>query len=187
MLLNPFDQLRVALGETVTVDMRPAVTHSLTDISNAVASVMNYIITDAFDLAQEESFWVGYQLNTILEPVSALRPRQYLSAVRYELDTKEYSNKLFDRNWDESGKNSHLLEDEHGNALSKQAPISEWAEMLSEIVLVSYPDLRAFIATTVIGSIYGVLQELGLSENLTVSRKSLYLPNAIRLTIGLGD
>jgi hypothetical protein len=182
MILSPLEQLRIALGEQTQVKMHVPVNHSLQDISNAVASVMNYLLTDAFDLTQEESFWVGYELQTLLSPVSALVPRMYLAAVKQELNTNEYSEKMFSRNWDEAGN----VQTEQNNS-SKQAPISDWAEMLSEIVLVSYPDLRSFIAASVIGSIYGILAELGLTEDLKTTRKSLYLPTAIRHLVGLQD
>lgn len=182
LIISPFEQLRIALGKQSNVHVKVPVQHSLQDISNAVSSVMNYILTDAFDLTQEESFWVGYELRSVLAPVSALRPRVYLAAVNQELTNCEYSEKLFSRNWDMAGK---ATTSEHTD--SRQAPISDWAEMLSEIVLISYPDLRAFIAASVIGSIYGILTELGLSDDMRKTRKSQYLPTAIRHIVGLND
>ena len=183
LIISPFEQLRIALGKQSSVHVKVPVKHSLQDISNAVSSVMNYILTDAFDLTQEESFWVGYELRNVLAPVSALRPRVYLAAVSQELETGEYSDKLFSRNWDTAGRNSNS----DAPTDSRQAPISDWAEMLSEIVLISYPDLRGMITASIIGSIYGILSELGLSDDLKVSRKSQYLPTAIRHLVGLQD
>lgn len=180
LIISPWEQLRVALGEQVHFNVKPAVTHNLQDTTKAVACVINYILTDAFDLAQEESFWVGYELQSILSPISALRPHMYLAAVKQELDTKEYSNKLFEHNWEVAGTGQKTFS-------SMQAPISDWAEMLSEIVLVSYPDLRAALQAAVIGSIYGVLVELGLTENVNTSRQSVHLPNAMRYLAGLQD
>jgi hypothetical protein len=182
LIISPFEQLRIALGKQSNVHVKANVKHSLQDISNAVSSVMNYILTDAFDLTQEESFWVGYELRSVLAPVSALRPRVYLAAVSQELETGEYSEKLFSRNWDMAGQNV-----QNQNTDSRQAPISDWAEMLSEIVLISYPDLRGMITASIIGSIYGILSELGLSDNMKASRKSQYLPTAIRHIVGLQD
>lgn len=182
LIISPFEQLRIALGKQNSVNVKVPVKHSLQDISNAVSSVMNYIVTDAFDLTQEESFWVGYELRTVLAPVSALRPRVFLAAVSQELETGEYSDKLFSRNWDMAGKTPS---NQNGN--SRQAPISDWAEMLSEIVLISYPDLRGMITASIIGSIYGILTELGLSEDMKTTRKSEYLPTAIRHIVGLGE
>lgn len=186
MIISPLEQLRIALGKQSSVYVKAPVKHSLQDISNSVASVMNYIITDAFDLSQEESFWVGYELGNVLSPVSALRPRVYLSAVKQELDNGQYSHKLFERNWDEAGKTSKK-EAANPYESARQAPIGDWAEMLSEIVLVSYPDLRSFIAASVIGSIYGILTELGLTDNERTSRRSMYLPTSIRHLVGLQD
>lgn len=182
LIISPFEQLRIAMGKQDDIRVKLPVRHSLQDISNAVSTVMNYILTDAFDLTQEESFWVGYELRNVLAPVSALRPRVYLAAVGQELDTGKYSEKLFGRNWDMAGKNPPT-----GETGAKQAPISDWAEMLSEIVLVSYPDLREFIAASVIGSIYGILVELGLSDDPKTGRKSEYLPTALRHIVGLQE
>jgi hypothetical protein len=102
--------------------------------------------------------------------------------VSQELETGEYSDKLFSRNWDMAGKtpSNHTGD-------SRQAPISDWAEMLSEIVLISYPDLRGMITASIIGSIYGILTELGLSEDMKTTRKSEYLPTAIRHIVGLQE
>lgn len=182
LIISPFEQLRLALGKQSNVHVKVPVKHSLQDISNAVSSVMNYILTDAFDLTQEESFWVGYELRSVLAPVSALRPRVYLAAVSQELETGEYSEKLFSRNWDTAGTGQ-----QNQSSDSRQAPISDWAEMLSEIVLISYPDLRGMITASIIGSIYGILSELGLSDDMRNSRKSQYLPTAIRHLVGLKD
>lgn len=182
LIISPFEQLRIALGKQKNVHVKVEAKHSLQDISNAVSSVMNYILTDAFDLTQEESFWVGYELRNVLAPVSALRPRVYLAAVSQELETREYSEKLFGRNWELAGRDAA-----NQGSDARQAPISDWAEMLSEIVLVSYPDLRGMITASIIGSIYGILSELGLSDNLNTTRKSLYLPMAIRHLVGLSD
>jgi len=177
MTLSPLQQLKVAMGQQAHIHVNPPTNVTLEDITNAVSSVMNYIVTDAFDLTQEESFWLGYELSTLLSPVSALRPRMYLAAVKQELNDREYSEKLFARNWDTAGQDRITA--------GKQAPIGDWVEMLSEIVLTSYPDLRSFIQASVIGSIYGVLTELGLTEEVNTTRKSLYLPTAVRHLVGL--
>lgn len=182
LIISPFEQLRIALGKQKEVHVQMPIKHSLQDISNAVSSVMNYILTDAFDLTQEESFWVGYELRSVLAPVSALRPRVYLAAVSQELETRQYSQKLFGRNWDMAGKDLTTQD-----SRARQAPISDWAEMLSEIVLVSYPDLRGMITASIIGSLYGILAELGLSDDMNTTRKSQYLPMAIRHTVGLSE
>jgi hypothetical protein len=181
MLLSPLEQLRIALGEQPQIRVEIPQNHTLQDISSAVSSVMNYILTDAFDLTSEESFWVGYELKTILSPISALRPRMYLAAVKKELDSKEYSEKLFSRDWDAAGQSQVT------DPSVRQAPISDWVEMLSEVVLVSYPDLRSSLQAAVVGSIYGILTELGLSDDENTTRKSLYLPTAIRHIVGLQD
>jgi hypothetical protein len=142
----------------------------------SLSSVLNYIITDAFDLSSEESLWVGYHMGILLTPLANLIPTASLGAVRQEMRTKEYSARLFKRK-------------EYPDAVKidsavKYAPIEDWVESLSEIVLSSYPELRPMIRSSIIGSIHGLLTELGLNSNPKKSRGSLYLPNAVRHLLG---
>lgn len=148
------------------------------DVCAGIASVINFIITDAFNLTEEENMWVSYHLKSILEPVSILRPRVLLAAVKQELESKEYSDKLFNRNWATSG---YAQVEAH----VRYAPLEDWVESLSEIILVSYPDLRPLIKSSIIGSILGVMAELGVSDDIRESRGSMYLPTAVRRLVGL--
>lgn len=173
--LNPYEQLKLAMGELETISI-PQTKADPEGVVRAMSSVLNYIITDSFRLAEEESIWVSYALGEILNPLKVLRPRVLLAAVKQELNDSLYTDKMIERDWDNTEPISG-----HG----KQAKISEWAEMLSEIILVSYPDLRGFITASIVGTVYGILDELGLSEDTENSRQSAYLPNAIRQMTGL--
>jgi hypothetical protein len=140
---------------------------------NAISSVLNYIITDAFDLTTEESMWVGYHLGNILSPLNNIIPTALMGAVKQELTNKEYSNRLFKRG---------NIETKPVDVVAgvRYAPIEDWVESLSEIILSSYSGLRPMIKSSIIGSIHGLLTELGISSNPKKSRGSLYLPNAVR-------
>jgi len=178
VITSPLTLLQASLKEDEGKPKTDEMSMDLHSINNALSAVINFILTDAFNLTEEENMWVSYHLNTILEPVSVLRPRVLLAAVKRELDNKEYSDKLFRRDWASAG----YIDPE---ADVRYAPLEDWVEALSEIVLVSYPDLRPLLRSSIIGSIHGVMTELGVSEDLTVSRGSVYLPTAIRHLVGL--
>lgn len=142
---------------------------------HAVAVVVNYTISDAFDLSAEESIWVGWHLQSILEPLQEETPEGVQAAVRQELETFNYSNALFDRD-----KETGNLREQVRNV--KYASLDEWTEAISEIIFASYPDLRPLAHSRIIGGISGLLCELGITNNKD-SRASLYLPNALRYII----
>ena len=153
--------------------------------ANALSSVINYIITDAFNLEAEESLWVGYHLGEILTPLKNVIPTALMAAVDRELACNEYSNRMmrrlsapaFAQTYDESSFNTGV----------KYAPVSDWVEGISEIVLGSYPNLRPMIRSSIVGSIHGLFMELGVSDNPRKSRASAYLPNSVRYLLGNGE
>jgi hypothetical protein len=145
--------------------------------TKALATVINYVITDAFGLKAEESVWVGYHLNKILKPLRNIIPTTVLISVDQEMYSSEYSNRLM----------SLVANNEQGQYLNTKdeegvrfAPLTDWVEWVGEVILFSYPTLRPMIKSAIIGSVYGLFQELGLSEDPKNSRASLYLPNSIR-------
>ncbi len=152
--------------------------------AKALATVMNYIVTDAFGLQAEESMWVGYHLNNILKPLRSIIPTTVLIAVDHEIYWSEYSNRLI----------SLVANNERGQYLNvkdgqgvKYAPLTDWVEWIGEIILSSYPTLRPMIRSAIIGSIHGLFQELGLSNDVKDSRASLYLPSSVRYLIGKSE
>jgi len=146
---------------------------------NAMSSVLNYIITDAFDLDPTESFWIGYELGTILAPLEKLLPLAVLGAVKKEMDTQEYSRRMMTR-----ATNFHGARNDFQPEVSVSiAPISDWVDSLSDIVLTSYPSLRPMLRSSIIGSIHGLLTELGVTSDPKNTRRSLYLPNAVRYLV----
>ena len=156
-----------------------AIYESASKTVNALSSVINYIITDAFNLDGEESLWVAYHLGEILSPLKNILPSAYLGAVQRELECGEYSGRMIEK----AKKNNH----EESSSFTpgvRYAPVSDWAEGISEIVLGSYPNLRPMIRSSIVGSIHGLFIELGVGDNPRQSRASSYLPNSVRYLLG---
>ena len=149
-----------------------AYTSSPPSTVNALSSVLNYIITDAFNLSAEESVGISYNLGIIFTPLHEIFPSVTLGAVKQEMMTGEYSARLFRRTQTGSSLPSE--------ANVKYASVEDWVESLSEVVLTSYPDLRPMISSSIVGALHGLLTELGVSSNPRKSRASLYLPNSVR-------
>lgn len=144
---------------------------------SALSSVVNYIITDAFNLTSEESIWIGMLLNNALEPLKTIIPTATLGAVKQELHNGNYSIRLFERT--STPPNAVTATNVIYDADVKYATVSEWTEGICEIILTGYPHLRPILKSRIIGSIYGIFRELGVGDNPD-SRPSLYLPNNIR-------
>lgn len=146
------------------------------EVAHAIRSVINYIVSDAFNLSEEEHLWLGYQLAKIMKPLEFINPSIVLSAVRRELNTKEYSERLF--NYKQSNKIFIPAQ-----KAVRTATLEDWTTVISSAILSSYPESRPMVQTSVIGSVYGMLQELGLSNDKEESRQSMYLPNAVRYAL----
>lgn len=145
-------------------------------VARAISSVVNYIITDAFNLSDEEHIWLGYQLGKILKPLEFIQPTIILGAVKRELSTGDYSERLF--NYSQSEKIQQSV-----NPSIRKASLEDWTTVISSAILSSYPEARPMVQAAVVGSIYGMLQELGLSNDMEQSRQSMYLPNAVRYAL----
>ena len=146
------------------------------EVAHAIRSVVNYIVSDAFNLSEEEHLWLGYQLAKIMKPLEFITPTIILGAVRRELNTKEYSERLY--NYKQS---SRIFQP--AQKFVRTATLEDWTTVLSSAILSSYPEARPMVQASVVGSIYGMLQELGLSNEVEESRQSMYLPNAVRYAL----
>jgi hypothetical protein len=147
----------------------------------ALSSVLNFIITDAFNLSPEESIWISRLLNNALEPLKEIIPSATLGAVRQEMNNSAYSIRMFERSMQPgfavTESNTSIAKD------VKYASASEWTEGICQIVLTSYPNVRPAISSRIIGSIHGIFRELGVGEDPETSRPSRYLPNSIRFIL----
>jgi hypothetical protein len=146
----------------------------------ALSSVINYIITDAFGLDAEESMWLGYNLNQVLEPLTELLPTSILVAVDQEMRCEEYSNRLMTLLANPNRIASNSISKTPG---VKYATLNAWVEGICEIILGSYPSIRPMYKARIVGSVHGLFQELGLTNNLKTSRASLYLPTSVRFIL----
>jgi len=154
--------------------------HSAPRTTNALSSVINYIVTDAFNLAPEESLWVGYRLEEVLSPLRNIAPHVVPAAVDRELACGEYSNRMIRR---VSGSGDAGYGDSSFTLGVRYAPVSDWVEGISDLVLNSYPDLKPMLRSSIVGSINGLFMELGVSDDPRKSRSSLYLPTSVRYII----
>lgn len=162
-----------------TEDLTVSIVEEKTDpktVARAISSVVNYIISDAFNLSDEEHIWLGYQLGKIIKPLEFITPTIVLGAVKRELSTGDYSERLF--NYKPTEKVHYSV-----SPIVRNASLEDWTTVISSAILSSYPDARHMVQASVIGSIYGMLAELGLSNDPEKSRQSMYLPNAVRYAL----
>ena len=125
---------------------------------SALANVLNYIITDAFDLSPEESIWVSRLLGPSLEPLKKIIPTAILGAVTVEMTTGAYSTRMFQRSTVPTfGSNVTTSKDKYEpNVL--QATSTDWVEGICQIIFDSYPSLRPALRSRIIGQSTAYLQ-----------------------------
>lgn len=164
-------------------DLNPDITSIITSgydnpriVGRAIASVVNYIITDAFNLTEEEHQWLGFQLGKLMKPLESLPTEVLLSSVRQEIMKGEYSKRLFDYQ-----PKSVIPEEFYQNV--RMALLEDWVAVISSAILSSYPTAKPMVQAATVGQIYGILATLGLTNEIETSRKSTYLPNAVKYII----
>ena len=141
-------------------------------VVSAISTVITYMLSDAFDMTSEESIWVGWTVKELLQPLENEHSEGLQVAVSRELETFEYSQSLFER--DKTRGTVHI---KHDNV--KYATLDEWVEAVTEIIFASYNNVRPMTRSRIIGSIAGLLTELGITNDEN-SRASLYLPTSLR-------
>lgn len=145
-------------------------------VGRAIASVVNYIITDAFNLTEDEHQWLGFQLGKLMKPLESLPTEVLLSSVRQEIMTGEYSKRLFDYQ-----PKSTIPNEFYQNV--RVALLEDWVTVISSAILSSYPTAKPMVQAATVGQIYGMLVTLGLTNEIETSRKSTYLPNAVKYIV----
>jgi len=156
--------------ETKTAPQNPRI------VSRAIVSVLTFLIADSFNLKEEEQQKLGYDLSKIIKPLESLPAEVILASVNKEMETGEYSKRLF--NYIQK---PEIPEEFYRNV--KTALLEDWVAVISAAILSSYPTAKPMIQTTIIGQIYAVLLELGLTNDIQTSRKSVYLPNSIKYVL----
>jgi len=149
---------------------------------SALGNVLNYIITDAFNLTSEESIFVSMLLKQALDPLRSVIPTAIMGAVSQEISNGAYSLRMFERSVQEP-----ITSDLSYLENVKYASASAWTEGICQIIFASYPALRPTIASRIIGSIHGIFTEIGVQEDPRKSRLSAYLPNSIRYLLNTID
>lgn len=157
-------------------------------IVSALSVVLTYAIADAFSTTMEESMWIEYQMNDILAPLAQYTPVSTFIAVKQELMNKMYSEKLMTQLRSDLDDCRAGLNPPTGDGKDvRYALLQDWAQILSEAVLTMYPHARQMIKTRIIGTLYGLLEEIGVTNDPKTSRKSTYLPTAVRYALGATD
>lgn len=155
------------------------VSHQFTpnQVCAAMRTVITFTITDVFDLTPEETLWLSYHMGTILEPFEASKPKAIPVPVMHELMTRQYSSSLSTR---EQGQYAHKESE------IEDTRLSDWVEIIMEMVTSSYQPIRPLVEASVRGQISGVLTELGVGIEKS-PRGALYLPNAVRFNLARRD
>lgn len=143
----------------------------------AMRTVVTFTLTDVFDLTPEETLWLTYHMGIILEPLENIRPKAIPIPVTQELMTRQYSANLSSR---EEGQYVDKVADIENTSLS------DWVEIIMEMLSASYPNMRPLTEASVRGQISGVLTELGVGIEKS-PRGALYLPNAVRFHLARRD
>lgn len=147
--------------------------------AKAFSSVLTYIIADAFDLSGDEILKVGYYINDIMSPLETVRASAVPPVVLEEVKYARYSERLFART------DSNVSTTGAKRALTgvRIASLTTWVEGYSDVIFNSYTNLTPMYKSRIVGSLNGLFAELGLDNDLSKTRPSIYLPNAIRTLI----
>lgn len=147
--------------------------------AKAFSSVLTYIIADAFDLSGDEILKVGYYINEIMSPLEKIKASAVPPVVLEEIKYSRYSEKLFVR----TDSSDSLTETQKPITGVRIASLTTWVEGFSDVIFNSYTNLTPMYKSRIVGSLQGLFAELGLNNNLSKTRPSIYLPNAIRTLI----
>lgn len=144
----------------------------------AFRTVVLQIISEAFDLYDEESLWLGYHMDTVFAPLMDTFPHTVPLAVRQEMLDGTYSRLLELRS-----KAKRLQGQTTYDANVLHASAEEWADALLSPVFSCY-SLRPLTESGMRGNMLGLLKELGVGSK-TNPRGATYLPNDLRLKLTL--
>jgi hypothetical protein len=142
----------------------------------AIRTVILQIVTEAFDLYDEERLWLGYHLDNLFAPLLELSPHAVPLPVRQEMLDGTYTRLLELRNIAKK----HSRETKIDKKVL-QASAEEWVEVLLSPVFSSY-QLRPLTESSMRGQMLGLLNELGIDDPET-PRPATFLPNDLRLEV----
>ena len=142
----------------------------------AMRTVILQVVTEAFDLYDEERLWLGYHLDNLFAPLLELTPHAVPLPVRQEMLDGTYTRLLELRNVAKK----HNPEQKF-NKQVLQASSEEWVEVLLSPVFSSY-QLRPLVESSMRGQMLGLLHELGV-DDLNNPRPTMFLPSDLRLEV----
>lgn len=144
--------------------------------AKAFSSVLTYIIADAFDLSGDEILKVGYYISDMMSPLEHVKASAVPPVVLEEIKYSRYSQKLFTKT-DSNVSTTDLKKPLIG---VRVASLTTWVEGFSDVIFNSYTELTPMYKSRIVGSLQELFSSLGLDNDLSKTRPSIYLPNAIR-------
>lgn len=136
-----------------------------------------YTISSSFDLNEEETIWVGYQLDSILSPLLRYKPNTVPFPVRQEMLKKTYSYLLEQKS--RVDKKTITSQKFSNNVLI--AELADWVDALMNILTMSY-NLKPVDEIKIRGELSVLLSSLGVGA-LISPRMASHLPNDILTNI----
>lgn len=143
-----------------------------TEVANAAAFriIFIYTIATAFNLSEEETLWIGYQLDSILSPLLKQKPDTVPFPVRQEMLKETYTFMLEQRT--RMNKLTDKPEMFNNNVL--QADLNEWVETLMSVLNTSY-NLPPIVEIKIKSELAEMLASLGVGA-VKAPRMSTHLP-----------
>lgn len=139
----------------------------------ALRAVLQHLVVDTFDLAEEETLWVGFRLDQILAPLLDLKPHIVPFAVRQEMLDGSYTRLLTLRS------KAHLVRGQAatpGRVVS--VPLATWADAVMNPIVRSY-SLRPMVEAEMAAQVQVMLRDLGVGDP-TNPRAATHLPSDVR-------
>lgn len=145
-----------------------------TDVVVALRAVLTYTLTDAFALVSDESFWLGYELKTLLIPLKGNETLVVPLSVRQEMLGGAASAAL---------ERLHQKDTQYLPVDPKavRATASQWAEVVMSMVNICFT-VTPMVGIEMQARLVAMLHELGIDDPKT-PRPSRYLPNDVRFSL----
>lgn len=139
------------------------------NVAKAYKAVVNATLVDVFCLQDEESLWVNYHLDKVIEMTKDADIKSLPVAVEDELETGIYSKTLFLGN---------TPSPTVSNTDIPQASLEDWTAIFTDMIAEGYR-LNSISQAGISAIISTMLSELGVGDT-TTPRGARYLPNTIR-------
>lgn len=132
-----------------------------------------YTISSSFNLNEEETIWVGYQLDTILSPLLRYKPMNVPFPVRQEMLKQTYSYLLEQK----SRNNRMMIDSQKFSNKALIAELNDWVDALMNVLTMSY-NFKPVDEIKIRGELSVLLSSLGVGA-LVSPRMASHLPKDI--------